>query len=421
MIIAGILPVPDAPRNGLSFGGSSQAAGSTLRLACRVGPRTAAGPASLALVCASLLCVSPLGAQQPSGASPGTSPPAVQPGSPLPQAVDRTSDPEAIAIVDAYLKAIGGVETLSKIKDKTTKFRNLKHAANGVTEAELNLYQKDGPLIREEWDIKGFDIKGEKLAFVQIYNGEMEEGWVQMLGTVSALDGRTLQVFVWDKYLDDFFAHWKDDGYTLKMGGQGIAPAEVLGEELACDVVQVADFTGRQSQRYFFSKKDGLLVKKEWQDAGTNPRAAVKKEQYYRMYRDIGFSDGSGLSIKFPVRLEIYQDGDLDTERIFTLVKFNSNLSAELFGKPEGKPFEGFKGGPNEKLPSQAGEQGAPDTTAIPLKKLNLHPSGHGGAGAATGTPVPKAPESPGSAEKAPEAPTPAEKAPEAPAPAEKP
>ena len=71
------------------------------------------------------------------------------------------------------------------------------------------------------------------------------------------------------------------------------------------------------------------------------PKAKVKKEQYYKLYRDLPFMDGSGLSIKFALRVEIYVDGDLDTERAYTNVKFNSGLSEKLFDKPEGKPFEG--------------------------------------------------------------------------------
>lgn len=278
------------------------------------------------------------------GAEAGPGVPAPGPGGAAEGQPRPKTDPQAVGIVNAYLKAIGGVETLAAIRDRTTKFVNVKSAASGDTEVEIVLYLKElGDKafgIREEWDVKGFDIKGMPLAFTQIYNGKVNEGWVVMFGTVSSLDGKTLQVFVWDKYIDDFLCHWEEDGYTLTMGGQGVVPADRYGEEVPCDVVNVTDFTGRQTSRYYFSRKDGLVVKKEWEESGSGPRARSKREQYFKDYRDIGFLDDSGRSVKFPLRLEIYLDGDLDTVRRFTSVQFNSGLSDKLFERPEGRPFE---------------------------------------------------------------------------------
>lgn len=306
---------------------------------------------------------------------------------PIAAPAKKVSDPQAIAIVESYLKAIGGREVLAKIKDRATKFRNIKHAATGETVANINLLIKDSIMIREEWDIEGFQIKDEKLAFNQIYNGNIEEGWVQMLGTVSPLDGRTLQVFVWDKQMDDFFCRWEEDGYTLAMGGPGLAPKEILGgdEDIPCDIVVVTDFSGRQEQRFFFSKKDSLLLKKEWQDAGANPRAAVKKEQYYKEYRPLPFMDGSGLQVQFALKLEIFLEGDLDTERQYTNVRFNSGLSDKLFEKPEGSAFK--------PAPSIGGPGGVKPPTAVPTATGTAGEKPQEGSGAkskvkkATGSP----------------------------------
>jgi hypothetical protein len=245
--------------------------------------------------------------------------------------LERPSDPQAVAVVEQYLKAIGGRELLAAIKDRIMSFRNIKYSATGETTAKIALYIKEGYKFREEWEILGFKIKDEPLAFVQIYNGELLQGWVQMLGTVSTLEGRTLGVFVWDKYLDDFFAHWKENGYSLKMVGDGLV------DDDPAHIVEVSDFTGRQKLRYFFSKTTGLLTKKEWFD--TTQKSTVKKEQFYRRYRPIAFQDGSGNALKVALRLEIRVDGDLDTERQYDEVKFNSNLSDALFERPEGEEF----------------------------------------------------------------------------------
>jgi hypothetical protein len=265
------------------------------------------------------------------------------------------SDPQAVAIVEAYLKGIGGREVLSKVQDRVTSFRNVKYQSTGETVAEISLYMKNQHMLREEWDIKGFDIKGKPLAFVQIYNGETEEAWVQMLGTVSPLEGKTLNVFVWDKHMTDFFYDWEGAGYRLNVIGQGLV------EENPCDIVEVVDFSGRQRMRYFFARQGGLLLKKEWLDDTASPGNPVKREQYYKKYRALPFLDGSGLSVKFPLLLEIFADGDLDTERQYTNVRFNSKLSDKLFTRPEGQSFKDFQA--QREAEQAAKKQAEPDAT----------------------------------------------------------
>ena len=245
----------------------------------------------------------------------------------------QKSDKTAEAVVARYLDAIGGKDVLALVKDRMAKFRNIKYSATGETEAVIALYLKRGHKYREEWEIKGFKIKDAPLAFTQVYNGELQEGWVKMLGTVSPLEGRTLSVFVWDKQVDDFFLHWKEDGYGLKMIGQGLV------DDDAADIVEVSDFTGRQKIRYFFSKKTALLLKKEWFD--TSGKQTVKKEQFYKLYRSIKFKDKSNHALKFPLKVEIHVDGDLDTQRQYTDIQYNQNLKDALFAKPEGIPFTG--------------------------------------------------------------------------------
>jgi len=244
----------------------------------------------------------------------------------------RQSDPEALAVIEQYLNAIGGSPILTAIADRTTKFHNIKYSATGETEALIALYLKQGYKYREEWEIKGFSIGDKPLAFVQIYNGDIEEGWVSMFDTVSALEGRTLGVFVWDKYLDDFFVNMGRDGYTVHMAGKGVVDDE------PADITRVVDFSGRHIVRYFFSSTSGLLLKKDWVDS--TQKEPVKKEQYYKKYTRIKFSDKSERSIMFPLQHEIMVDGDLDTERVYSEVKFNSGLNDALFAKPKGKPFE---------------------------------------------------------------------------------
>ncbi len=249
----------------------------------------------------------------------------------------RQSDPKAVEIADRYLEAIGGSAVLSKIKDRKTSYTNTLYQPTSEAKAEITLMMKGHYNLREEWtlDYKIYE-DGPPLAFVQIYNGDLEEAWVQVMGRVDSLEGKTLLVFVHAKYMDDFLCHWKDDGYSLTLYGE----AEVdtgKGPEL-CDIVSVSDFTGRQNERYFFSRESGLLLKKQWRDTTRNPKKPMKREQFFKRYKSIPFMDDSGLSIRFSLHQEIYADGDLDTEREYKLVQFNSGLSDKLFDRPEGEP-----------------------------------------------------------------------------------
>ena len=156
------------------------------------------------------------------------------------------------AIVRRYLRVAGGEKAFRRIRDRTEKFRNIKYSQNGQTTARLAVYMKRGYKFREDWLIENFQINGKELRFVQVYDGD--EGWVQMTGTVSPLEGRTLAVFIWDKYLDNFFMQWKQDGYRLSYEGREDADGE------AAEVVQMADFTGKHSVRYYFSRANGLIL-----------------------------------------------------------------------------------------------------------------------------------------------------------------
>lgn len=262
--------------------------------------------------------------------------PRIQPTAPVAEGSQVPSNhPQAVAVINRYLDAIGGLKALEAIKDRTTKFSVIKHAATGETKAIMNLYIKDDYKVREEWDIEGLKIKDKPLSFVQVYNGL--EGWVQMFGTVSPLEGKTLTLFVWDKLLDDFFCHWEEDGYNVQYVRTG-----TVGKEPA-EVIETVDFGGANRALYFFSKDSGLLLKREWQEQAQQGMA--KKETFYKNYRKIPFSDGSGRNLQFSLLHEIYENADLDTTREFSEVKFNSGLKDDIFDRPEGEEFKGGIGG----------------------------------------------------------------------------
>jgi hypothetical protein len=246
----------------------------------------------------------------------------------------RKSDARAQEIVERYLSAIGGRKALDAIRDRRQEFTNEKLSPTGSTSSRIALSLKSGWRMREEWEIKGFKVKDETLSFTQIYDGA--QGWVAMFGTVSPLEGKTLSVFVWEKHLDDFFLHWKEDGYSLKHSGKGAVDGE------PAELVEVTDFSGRYTSTYAFSKKDGLLLEREWTPLyETTTSRSGKKTQRYKKYTSVAFADGSGHKLLVPLEAEILVDGELDTRRTYSRVEINKGLADELFNKPEGKPFAG--------------------------------------------------------------------------------
>ncbi len=325
---------------------------------CRNPRRSVAGgvlaPLAVALAVAAVAAPRNLAAQQAgTGDLKGLNLPPKEQDDP-----DPVNDPKAIEIVDRYLSAIGGLEVLNAVEDRTHTFETIKHQAGSQTTAKLRLFQKKGYKLREEWDIPGFSIKDRPLRFVQVYNGL--DGWVQMFGTVSPLEGRTLSIFVWDKPIADFFCTWKEDGYSLIYVNEGVLNDEPV------EILQTTDFTNTNRVRYFFSKSTGLLLKKEWREQGRSGN--LKKEDYYLKYIDIPFSDGSGRKLKVPLQHKVFENSNPDTERLYSEVKINGGLKDAIFARPPGIDFKKAKalggGSVLDSVQKVLGEGAAPSATA---------------------------------------------------------
>jgi hypothetical protein len=245
----------------------------------------------------------------------------------------RTADPEAEKAVSAYLKAIGGRETLQAIKDRYEKFEVIRHSTTGKTTAIFERYLKYPGMVREDWDM---DVKvgDQKLKVLQTYNGKTGEGWTKMMGYVAKLEGNMIYMLTWDKYLGDFFLTWKEDGYALKYrSGDG----SVGGE--ACHVIDVYAPAGDQQFRYFFSKKSGLLLKKQWTSESQDGPANT--ELFFTEYRKVNNPKMPDKPILFSFRREQFAEGVISMERQFLEIRLNSGLDDQIFGRPPGPVFEG--------------------------------------------------------------------------------
>jgi hypothetical protein len=178
-----------------------------------------------------------------------------------------------------------------------------------------------------------------------------------MMGYVAPLEGQMIYMLTWDKYLDDFFMTWKQDGYALKYrSGEGSVDNE------PCHVVDVYAPTANQQYRYFFSKKSGLLLKKQWRtDTQEGP---VRTELFLSEYRKVNNLKNPDKPIQLAFKQEQLADGDLTMERQFVEVRLNGGLSDEIFGRPPGPIFKG------RVEPGKKGDEKDEGTKEEPKKKL---------------------------------------------------
>ena len=309
----------------------------------------------------------------------------------------RTADAESQAAVDAYLKAAGGLENFAAIQDRYERFNVIRHNPTGETKAVFERYHKRGNLVREDWHMDVPVGDQATLEVLQTYSGKTNEGWTRMMGYVSPLDPKMIYMLVWDKYIDDFFVSWRQDGYALKYRGEG----EV--QKRACHTVDVYPPAGGAESRYFFDKETGLLLKKQWRTDGQ--QGPVRSELFYGEYRKVKDLKDPDRVIQYPFRQDQHEDGDLIMSREYIEIKINSGISDEIFGRPDGPIFEGPVGRDEQKDKGEAKKAG--DAKA-PWKKdaKRIVPKGAGDEGAAKDA-AKDAPKEPGAAPAAPSTPEP--------------
>ena len=278
------------------------------------------------------------------------------------------SDAKAIEALNRYIEAIGGRENLTAIRDKVLRFDNKKFSPTGVVNMKMARFQKRDYKIREEWELPGMGLTkpGEPLRFLQVYDGD--QAWVKAMGYVSALTGKTLSVFVWDKAIDEGFLHWEADGYTARWIGE----TEINNRP--AEGVEMLAFAGGQRVRSYFALEDGLLIKKEWtENVGTG---LTKKEVLYSEYLRIPFKDDRQKWIQMATIEQVYEDGELSLEKSFTVIRINAGLDDKIFNRPEGPAFEDrAKDG---RIQSQPATQPKTPPKKNPPEKTDNKPKGKG-------------------------------------------
>ena len=246
----------------------------------------------------------------------------------------RTADEKSLAVIDAYIKAVGGAPAFAAIQDRYERFNVIRHSPTGETKAVFERYLKRNNMVREDWHLDVAVGDTPKLDVIQTYNSKTGLGWTRMMGYVSPLDAKMIYMLVWDKYIDDSFMSWKEDGYALKYRSE-----EGLVDKRPCHVLDVFPPAGGTEARYFFDKENGLLLKKQWRT--DSPDGPVRSELFFGEYRKIKDLKDANRTIMFPFRQDQQEDGDLVMTREYVELKLNSGIADDVFNQPEGTIFEG--------------------------------------------------------------------------------
>lgn len=290
------------------------------------------------------------------------------------------SDPKAVEVIDRYLEAVGGKETLLAIQDRVERFNNKKLTPTGETVMKMARFLARPVLIREEWELPGMGItkNNEPLNFVQVYDGE--SGWVKAMGFVSPLQGKTLTVFVWDKHIDDFFATWRENGWKANYVG----PVEHQGKP--AEAIELESYAGNQRVRYVFSAEDGLLLSKAWSE-GQAP-SVIRKEVTFDEYLKIRFRDNPEKWVRHATTHRIFEDGELTLEKVYTEITLNGGLPATTFARPDGPDYD--PAAIQKRREEEAKEESEPEAEKKPVWEKPKKPTpGDGGRPAPTPAPKP--------------------------------
>ncbi len=318
----------------------------------------------------------------------------------------RTADEKSLAVVEAYVKAVGGPAAFAAIQDRYERFNVIRHSPTGETKAVFERYLKRNNMVREDWHLDVAVGDAPKLDVIQTYSSKTGLGWTRMMTFVSPLDAKMIYMLVWDKYIDDSFISWKEDGYALKYRSE-----EGLVDKRPCHVLDVFPPAGGTEARYFFDKENGLLLKKQWRT--DSPDGPVRSELFFGEYRKVKDLKDANRTILYPFRQDQQEDGDLVMTREYVEIKLNSGITDDVFDRPEGDDFKGPVG-QNEKKEDESGKKKG-DVKAPWMKdgKRIVPKGGADSAPKAPTTPLmpaPPAPPAPPAVPPAPPAPQPEKK-----------
>jgi outer membrane lipoprotein-sorting protein len=231
----------------------------------------------------------------------------------------RADDPaEARKIIDKAIKAVGGEEKLAKFKAQRSRIKG-KFSAMGADidyTGEIAVQLPDRMRISLE-----MDVMGQKIAFLQIFNGNkvyVKVADMEQEGDKDAVEEARQEMHA--NRVENLVA-LKDKAYQLSVVGDA-----KVGDRAAVGVrVSRKDF---RDVNLYFDKENGLPLKSE--RIIKDPMAGGKEMTQVSIYSD--YKDVNGL--KVPMKIAITRDGAKFLDGESTEVELAEKFDEALFKKP---------------------------------------------------------------------------------------
>ena len=237
-------------------------------------------------------------------------------------ALPARADDDAKKVIDKAVKAHGGLEALSKNKDKCVVMKGKMHIAMGGLDATIEAHITGGSDKKFRQDIE-LSVNG--MDFKQSVGFDGTEVWI-------ALNGKLMRTFNKKEDLDAVRETlFSEAAAGLVLLGDKSIETAIIGESKVGETTVIGirvSKKGRKDVSLYFEKESGLLKKIQNRGMDITSGNEVEQERILEEYKEV---DGE----KRPGRVVMNQDGKKFVELEITEVKLVDSIGDDIFTKPK--------------------------------------------------------------------------------------
>jgi hypothetical protein len=227
-------------------------------------------------------------------------------------------DPKAV--VEKSVKALGGVEKLSKYGGARTHHKGKLEIMGFSTDYTGEMIYQYPDQFKMDLTM---EIMGQKIELIQIYN--KGKGYLKVMGMVQDLGGDQL-----DSLKNEVYANGVEALYPLVNDKEKLYTFALIGEEKINDKATLGvrvSSKDRKDINLYFDKESGLLVKSSRRATDFSGANEVTQDTYYSDYKEVS-------GVKQPMKFLVHHDGKKVIEGEITEVKLVEKIEDSEFAKP---------------------------------------------------------------------------------------